>query len=104
MMQLDLNIFWHHISVVINDNPERESCFTYELSQEPRAFIQTRNDVQKAEISTWCYHHKLESKKSNVIQKNSFFVVVGGYLMGKVVWPDSVMYVCTFQLLSDTVV
>ena len=36
---IDPNILWHRLSVVINDNPERESCFTYELSQEPRALF-----------------------------------------------------------------
>ena len=65
---IDPNI-WHRLPVVINDNPERESWFTYELSQEPRALFK---QGQNAEISTWCYHQRWNGRNQLCSRKFIF--------------------------------
>ena len=49
---IDPNILWHRLSLVIKDNTERESCFSYELAQEPTSIFKQgmMRKTQKSQI------------------------------------------------------
>ena len=88
---IDPNILWHRLSLVIKDNTERESCFSYELAQEPTSIFKQgmMRKTQKSQIGIII---KDGIEKINDSPDDSFFVIDGGYLLRKVVWPASVTY------------
>ena len=88
---IDPNILWHRLSLVIKDNTERESCFSYELAQEPTSIFKQgmMRKTQKSQIGIII---KDGIEEINDSPDDSFFVIDGGYLLRKVVWPASVTY------------
>ena len=88
---IDPNILWHRLSIVINNTADKESCFSYELSQELTSLFK-QGMMRKTQKSQLGYLIKNGTQELVNYPEGSFFVIDGGYLLRKVVWPSNVTY------------
>jgi hypothetical protein len=82
---VDPGILFHRLSLLIKDNEERESFFSFELATEPTSLFKN-NLMRKGNKAEMGKFLRENVKSSTDLPERALFVVDGGWLLRKLKW------------------